>query len=238
MKRRLISILAILIIWEMASVAINKSVLLPSPLAVLEKMAELIGSPSFYVSLMATLYRVAIAFICALAIGSVLGLIAGYNKNVREYLDPLIKIFQTVPQVSYILIIIVWFSSFTSLLLIILMMTLPIFYYNMLNGYLAIESEYLDVARLFGSSRFSNLHLVVIPLLKSNFLAAINSALPLSIKIAVMAEIFISSSKGVGSLLYLARINLDMASILALTIWMIIIIAIPTNLIGYCMDRN
>lgn len=238
MKRRLFSILTILIIWEVLSIVVNKSVLLPSPLLVFEKMAELISSPSFYISLALTLYRVAIAFMCALMIGSILGLVAGYNKNIREYLDPMIKIFQTIPQVSYILIIIVWFNSFTSLLLIILMMTLPIFYYNVLNGYLAIDSEYFDVAKLFGTSTISNFYLVFIPLLKANFLAAVSSALPLSIKIAVMAEIFISSSKGIGNLLYLARINLDMATILALTIFMIIIIAIPTNLISSILSKK
>ncbi len=238
MKRRLVTITAIIAIWELLSIAVNKSVLLPSPLLVFEKMVELASSPSFYTSLLATLLRVAIAFSSALAIGSILGLIAGYNKNIREYLDPLVKIFQTIPQVSYILIIIVWFNSFTALLLIILMMTLPIFYYNVLNGYLAIASEYFDVARLFGSSFLSNLSLVVIPLLKANFMGAISSALPLSIKIAVMAEIFISSSNGVGNLLYLARLNLDMAGILALTVFMIIIIAIPTNLIGYYMNNE
>ena len=238
MKRQLVSITVILGIWEVLSIIVNKSVLLPSPWSVIEKMATLISSPGFYTSLGATLYRVIIAFLSALVVGSLLGLLAGYSQKIREYLDPLIKIFQTVPQISYILIIIVWFNSFTALLLIILMMTLPIFYFSVLNGYLAIEREYFDVARLFGSSQLSNFYLIIIPLLKSSFLGAISAALPLSIKIAVMAEIFISSSKGVGNLLYLARINLDMATILALTIYMIIIIAIPTNFISYYLAKK
>ncbi len=238
MKRQLITTLIILSIWQILSIIVNKPVLLPTPEAVFLKMAEMITSSRFYLSLLATLLRVFIAFMIAMLLGSFLALMSGYNQKIREHLEPIIKIFQTVPQASYILIIIVWFSSTTSLLLIILMMTLPIFYYSILNGYLAIESDYLDVAELFGISEISNMVTVIIPLLKSSFLSAINAALPLSIKIAVMAEIFISSANGIGSQLYLARINLDMASIFALTLFMIIIIAIPSNLINLISSKK
>ena len=70
---------------------------------------------------------------------------------------------------------------------------------------------------------------VYIPLIKGYIISAIETCLPLSLKVGVMAEIFVSSSFGIGKQLYLARVQIDMVSIFAWTIWMIIII----NTINY-----
>ena len=61
-------------------------------------------------------------------------------------------------------------------------------------------------------------------MIKGYLVSAIETALPLSLKVGVMAEIFVSANRGIGKQLYFARVQIDMVSIFAWTLWMVIII--------------
>lgn len=229
MKRKIFTLICILGIWQGFSLLINKEVILPLPLVVLNKMFDLILQKDFYLAIFSTIIRVIISFVIALILGTILGIFSGLNKKVNDYLSPIISLLQTIPQIAYILILLVWFKSLTALIIIVLLMLIPVFYNNAVNGIKNIQPELKDVINLYHHSFSFNLIHVYIPLIKGYIISAIETCLPLSLKIGVMAEIFVSSSFGIGKQLYLARVQIDMVSIFAWTIWMIIII----NTINY-----
>lgn len=229
MKRKIFTLICILGIWQGFSLLINKEVILPLPLVVLNKMLDLVLQKDFYLAIFSTIIRVIISFVIALILGTILGIFSGLNKKVNDYLSPIISLLQTVPQIAYILILLVWFKSLTALIIIVLLMLIPVFYNNAINGIKNIQPELKDVINLYHHSFNFNLIHVYIPLIKGYIISAIETCLPLSLKVAVMAEIFVSSSFGIGKQLYLARVQIDMVSIFAWTIWMIIII----NAINY-----
>ena len=94
----------------------------------------------------------------------------------------------------------------------------------------AIDDTLNDVISLYHHSLSYNIVHVYIPLIKGYILSAISNTLPLSLKVGVMAEIFVSSAKGIGKQLYIARVNIDMVSIFAWILWMVIIILAITEL--------
>ena len=187
-------------------------------------MITFVSSKSFYLAILATLLRVFISFLLALIIGTILGIFSGLSKKVNDYLYPIISLMQTIPQIAYILILLVWFKSLTALIVIVLLMILPIFYNNAVNGIVNIDSDLKDVINLYHHSFSFNLFHVYLPLIKGYLVSAIETALPLSLKVGVMAEIFVSANRGIGKQLYFARVQIDMVSIFAWTLWMVIII--------------
>ncbi|WP_286076819.1 ABC transporter permease subunit [Thomasclavelia cocleata] len=229
MKRKIFTLICILGIWQGFSLLINKEVILPLPLVVLNKMLDLVLQKDFYLAIFSTIIRVIISFVIALILGTILGIFSGLNKKVNDYLSSIISLLQTIPQIAYILILLVWFKSLTALIIIVLLMLIPVFYNNAVNGIKNIQPELKDVINLYHHSVSFNLIHVYIPLIKGYIISAIETCLPLSLKVGVMAEIFVSSSFGIGKQLYLARVQIDMVSIFAWTIWMIIII----NAINY-----
>ena len=72
---------------------------------------------------------------------------------------------------------------------------------------------------------------VYLPLIKPSIISAILSILPLSLKIGVMAEVLIQTRAGIGTQLYLARMNIDMISVFAWTIYLVIMMTIEVSLV-------
>lgn len=65
-----------------------------------------------------------------------------------------------------------------------------------------------------------NLRYAYLPLIQGYILSAIQTTLPLGLKVGVMTEIFVSTQYGIGKQLYLARVQIDMTSIFAWVLWM------------------
>lgn len=237
MRKKLITTFLLICLWQVASLLINKEVILPLPIHVFFRMIELAVHRSFYIAIFSTLGRIALSFIIAMIIGTLLGILSGLYKSLREFLYPMITLLQTIPQIGYILVLIVWFDSFTALIIIILLMILPVFYNNAVNGILNIDQELQDVICLYHHGFFYNLTKVYIPLIQGYMISAIETCLPLSFKVGVMAEIFASSSQGIGKQLYYARVQIDMVSIFAWIIWMVIMSVCITNLIKRLLNK-
>lgn len=237
MKQKIICILMIIGLWWIIALLVNRSVILPLPFDVFERMLTLATSSSFYITIIATLFRISIGFILAMLLGTGLGIVAGLYKKVEDYLSIIISILQSIPQIAYILILIVWFQSLTSLIIIILLMVLPIFYNNVCSAIRNIDTELKDVLLIYHQPFVFRLIKVYLPLIKNSIISAMNTSLPLSFKIGVMAEIFVQTKYGIGSALYFARTQIDMVSIFAWTIWMIILILCISNGFKYISNK-
>lgn len=226
MIKRLISICGMIGLWFIIALAVNNSIILPSPIDVFNRMVIMLQEIDFYQAILATIVRVLISMIISLIIGVILGLMAGLNKTCHELITPIISFIQTIPQIAYILILLVWFENTVSLILIVALMIIPVFYNNVYNGMINISQDYQDIISLYHQPLIYNIYKVYIPLIKGYLISAIDTTLPLSIKIGVMAEIFVSTNYGIGYQLYYARVQIDMISIFAWTIWMVVIINI------------
>lgn len=237
MIRKSLSIIALLVLWQITALVIQKPVILPFPISVLLRMIEMLSNISFYQAIVSTFFRIGIAFMIAMIIGVGLGLLSGLFHKVNEYLFPIMSLIQTIPQIAYILIVLVWFSSFVSLIIIICLMLIPTFYHNTVNGIQAIDQELKDVIQLYHQPFFYTIRKVYLPLIRNYILSAVDTCLPLSLKIGVMAEIFVQTQFGIGTQLYFARIQIDMIGIFAWTLWMVVFIFIITTIYRYIIHR-
>jgi ABC-type nitrate/sulfonate/bicarbonate transport system, permease component len=237
MIKKTISTGIIILIWWLAAIRINRSVILPLPIEVLYKMIELTTHISFYVSISATLLRVALSLILSMVIGITLGIFAGLYKTIQAYLSPIMITLQTIPQIAFILILLVWFDSFTALVMILFLLLFPIFYHNTVYGIQDIDCNLMDVIMLYHHPLRYNIFKVYLPLIKGYILSTIDVCFPLAFKAGVMAEIFVQTRDGIGSALYSARMQIDMVSIIAWTIWIIIIITIILQSFAYLRKR-
>lgn len=117
-------------------------------------------------------------------------------------------------------------------------MILPVFYNNAVNGIKNISNDLNDVTILYHHPLKFNLIHVYLPLIKGYIVSAVETALPQSLKVGVMAEIFVSSNQGIGKQLYFARAQIDMVSIFAWTIWMVIIIMLITYFTNKIINKD
>ncbi len=207
MIKKLLSLGLLLGLWGGLAAMLQNEIILPHPIIVFQKVGTLLGQSSFYISIGATFLRAHIAFAISLGLGLILAFLSFKRKTFEDIFLPWIKCLQSIPQISFIILLLFWTSPQQSLIWVVFLMVFPIAYFNILEAYL--------------------------PLSVSGLKATIKSGLPIALKVTVMAEVLIHSQIGIGRALSMARANIDMVSVFAWTFVLIILISLETQSLTY-----
>lgn len=155
---RLSIVIAILFFWWLLSLMITPN-LLPSPAAVWAAFVELLGEgyrdKSLFEHIFASLFRVFVAFFCALVVATPLGLLCGRNALMGAAVEPMIEFLKPLPPLGYYSLLILWLGidEASKIMLIFLAAFVPIFIASR-NAAANVPSDYIKAALSIGASRF------------------------------------------------------------------------------------
>src|SRR5271166_3471467 len=107
MTTRLISLVALLALWQIAALFGNPR-LLPGPVAVFATVKAEAASGALFAALSVTIARVAAAFILAMAVGSAIGYAMGRSALFDRLADPWIVVLLNLPALVIIVLAYVW----------------------------------------------------------------------------------------------------------------------------------
>ncbi|MEF9920127.1 MAG: ABC transporter permease subunit [Erysipelotrichaceae bacterium] len=228
MKKRYFTIGCVLIItsWWLGAYFMDNSYILPTPQAVVTSMMHQITSPDFYRIVLTTLTRSSMGLLFAFITALLFALCSYYSSILLGLLTPIITLAKSVPNISYIIIILIWFGREVSATIITFLILFPMFYSNFLTGLESKDKKLCDVLKIYPLSKFNQIIKIDLPMLKPFIAASMSSGIGLAFKVGVMAEILGQVDQGIGRELQYCRINLDMAGIFAWTIWIIILLVI------------
>lgn len=88
---------AIIIIWWLASLAVNKSLFLPSPVETWNVIVELLETGAFFKHLGSSFLRVIIGICISTLIAVPLGMAIAWNKEVNKVLKPVVDSLRYIP---------------------------------------------------------------------------------------------------------------------------------------------
>ncbi len=219
-------------LWEGAALVVDKAILLPSLTSVVSLMFQQIQSTVLYISLGTSLIRVFIGTMIALLFALTLSLLAESFPKLKMWFRPLILISKTIPNITYILIILIWFSREMTVSIITLLILFPVLYSHLSTAIETIMPEYSDLHELFPENYFHRLFKVILPLIKVHLIESIQTAISLGFKVGVMAELLGQVQPGLGYQLYLAKLDLNTTALFAYTAWMIITVVFAEKIIG------
>lgn len=220
---RAISLLALVVVWFVASLFFSESVL-PGPVQVFGALVDNLGQSDTYFQLWTTVLRVIAGMVIAVAIGLVVGLAMGLSKLGEEFLDSWVLVAFTVPSVVYGILAILWFGLNDAAAIVAIGITAaPAVAINMWQGVKAIDMSLVHMGQAFHFSRGSILRKLVVPQVIPYLLAALRYALGLAWKIATVVEL-IGLSSGVGYQLSYWFGLFNMTQVLAWTILFTIVL--------------
>lgn len=222
-KEYSITVICLLILWFISAFIISNDIILPSIDVVFISFINKLADSNFYNSVFMTLKRIVLAFGLSFSIAFVIAILADYSLMFKRLFAPVDALLKTIPNVSYIILSLIWLGQENSVILVTFLVVFPILYLAIINGLNLDDQELKDVTVLYGKSYISNLVHVKLPLSLPAIILGINSSLSLAFKVGVMAEILNQTKTGLGSLLYYAKVNLDMVELFSVTIWIIII---------------
>lgn len=224
MKHKISLTVYIMLVWQLVAVIVNKEVIVPYPKDVLKRMLDMLFDLSFYQTLSITLSHVVIVVVVCAIVAFLLSYI-GYKKPMIDtYVSPLLTMIQAVPNISFIILVLVWTSSLQAVYIVLFLVIFPLLYHNFIEGFKSIDHDLRDVILLYHPPFIDRLLHVYLPLIQPSFLSGMKSSLSLGVKVAVMAEILAGLPYGVGRAINYSRIQFDMIGVFAWTIWLIIMI--------------
>lgn len=226
MRRKVLIWILYFILWQGIAMFVNQSIILPSFLDVFNRLVTILSDSPFYVHLFYTLFRVVLGTVVAFVLSFIFAILSYDFDFVDNALKPIVLISKTIPNITYILLVLIWFSREMSVFFVTLLILFPVLYTQISSALLGINPEHLEVLKLYPETYFYRLFKVILPLIKISLIEGIKGALSLGFKVGVMAEILGQVQPGLGYLMHLARMNFETVDLFAYTAIMIMVVVL------------
>lgn len=210
-------IIIFLIIWYIISL-FYKPVILPSPIYTFKTLFKMIFLKDTWINIYFSFLRLSAGYFLSLFFGILIGFLMGLNEKISFFLNPIIVILQTTPNISWILIAIIWFGLNSKIVIFAIFVSLfPIFVINTKEGLKNTDIDILEMSEVYKLSRKIKLKYIYFPSVKNYIASAGIITIERGWKIGAMAEL-LSLDSGIGAGLYWARNNLQTEKIFSWTI--------------------
>jgi NitT/TauT family transport system permease protein len=236
-KIKLWSIIFWLAIWEVASLSLNKEILLVSPIKVIIRLGELSLTAIFWKSILYSLIRIGAGFMLATLTGVILAGLSAKSKLVSELLAPPMLAIKSVPVVSFIILALIWFSSKNLAVLISFMMVLPIIYTNTLTGINSRDKDMQEMAKVFEIPTPRQIRYIALPQIMPFFYSGCQVGLGLCWKAGIAAEVIGMPKGSIGERLQQAKVYLDTPDLFAWTVVIVVMSFIFEHIILRLLRR-
>ena len=234
-------IFLVFVIWYLISLSQGQgNLIFPDPLTVFKTYFSMLGKPNTYIRIGWTLLRTLEGFGIAFLLAIILGTIAGLIKKIQVILKPLLIVFKSAPTAAFVFLFLVLFGGKYAPIYVVTLLAFPILYESIIAGFNNIPSEIEDALKVDSNGRMQGILKVKLPLCIPYIMVGLASSFALSLKTEIMAEIITGGTHmGLGTAIYAYRIidPTDLSPIFAITLIAITIILI-VDLCGYLIRKR
>lgn len=225
-------------VWFAVCEWVNMELLVPSPSAVAAAFSQLLGEREFYVSCLNSLYKVLLGWAAGILAGTVLGVFTRLSSVLRALCEPMLHIIKATPVASFIVLALVLMTSKAVPVFTCALITVPVVWANVSEGFLSPDKKILEMADVFGMSRKNRIRDIYIPAVKPYFSAAAMTAMGLSWKAGIAAEVICSPKNTIGAGISDAKVYLESPQLFAWTITVVVMSVILEKLLGYVLGKR
>lgn len=209
--------------WQLASMVVGSEFVLASPLDAVAALARLLPSAEFWRSVAFSLIRIVGGCASAYLVAVPLALAAASHPAVRTLLQPAMGAIKGTPIACTVVALLIWFGSGNISAIAVGLAVLPVVYFGVLQGTDRADPRMRDLFRAFGAPAPVRLLAQTWPQILPYLRAASQSALGMSWKAGVAAELIGVPTGSIGERIYQAKLLLETADLFA---WTIAVIAL------------
>ena len=231
------SLLGLCLLWALAAAA-WPSRAFPPPGAVWQVFLDDTMSGELPYHLGVTLARVAAAYVVAMVIGSVIGILLGTFRRADQFFNPWVILFLNIPALVIIVLAYIWFGlNEAAAIGAVAVNKIPNVIVTMREGARALDPRYAELAAVYRFSALDRIRHVLLPQLQPYFAATSRSGIALIWKIVLVVEL-LGRSNGVGFQIYLNFQLFDVAAILAYTLAFVAVMLIVELVLVQPFERH
>ncbi|NLM27858.1 MAG: ABC transporter permease subunit [Clostridiaceae bacterium] len=226
------------VIWHFLSLG-RKTLIFPSPYEVLLSLVSIVRSGIFIAVVFNTLKTIFLSFVIAFVPALVLGIFSKLVPVVYIVMDGVSAVARSIPTVAIILMALLLLPVSLTPLVICFFVVFPVLYINIAEGLVSVDGRLLEMARSYRINKRKIITDIYIPSLRPFLIAGIRSAIGLSFKIIVTAEVFnFVNSNTIGAQMYMHKIQIDLAGIIAWTIVVVVISLLVDFILKKLFERS
>lgn len=199
---RFMIIFSIIFIWELlARTHVINTFLYSSPYNIFRTVCSLFMDGTLFKHIGITLYEILISFFLSIGLGLIISTIFWFNKMISDIVDPYITIINSLPKVAIGPLIILWFgASINSIIFMSLLISLFITIINIYEGFKSVDTNYINMLKSFGASKWQVFKYVVFPSNRDNIISTLKVNISMNLIGVIMGELLVSK-KGIGYLI-------------------------------------
>jgi ABC-type nitrate/sulfonate/bicarbonate transport system permease component len=204
---RIASVLVVLIAWEVfaRSGAVTTYQLPPLSVVLVRIWADSV-SGDLFINAGLTLYRALAGFLIAAVGGVLIGTAMSKTATARWFFDPIISVGFPMPKIAFLPVVVLWLGVFdvSKITMIVFDAIFPVVAATLL-AIQGVERELLWSARNMGANEREMLWQVILPAALPQIMTGLQVALPLSLIVAVVAEMLMGGYGLGGAMITAAR---------------------------------
>ncbi|GGF94077.1 ABC transporter permease [Rhodococcoides trifolii] len=203
---RVLSPIAILLLWQIASAAgVLSERVLPAPSLILDAGLELLRNGELADALVVSGGRVVQGLVLGGVIGVVLGALVGLSRFAEATVDPPLQMLRALPHLGLIPLFILWFGigETPKILLVALGVAFPL-YLNTFSAIRQIDRKFVETAVVLGFTWRQKFSTIILPSIAPQLLVGLRQSLAIAWLSLIVAE-QINADTGLGYIINNAR---------------------------------
>jgi len=230
MAIKILSVALPIAIWALLTLFFPPLVL-PTPIGVLKCIVRIVSSGALLDCLLLTLSRLLLGLLIGLSIGLLLGIAFGLSEKCAELFMPIVRTFQSVPPVCWVVLALVWFGfDGKPCIFIVATSSVPTMTISIYHGIKAMDRRLLEMAEAYSFSFNKKIRHIILPSVFPSFLSALEIATSGGWKLVVMGEV-LTTSTGIGGRITDARLNLEPEEIIAWAVILVVLCSVTDGIL-------
>ena len=231
-------------VWQLAAFSVElwvegrgNELLLPYPGTVLLSLLRLGGQPLFWLTALHSLGRILTGMIFGTLAGALLAGLTCASDWADRLLSPAVRVIRATPVASFILLVLLWTDRDLVPAIIAGLMVLPVVWSNLSRGIRETDPLLLELAGAYRFSRWKTVRLIYLPSLRPYFLSAVTTAMGLSWKSGVAAEVLCLPRTAIGTQIYNSKLYLEIPDLFAWTAVVVVFSLILEHILRKTLEK-
>lgn len=210
-------------IWVLAAWALNKPLLLPSPVQVMVCMGKLALTVDFWKITLISIGRILLGLVIGITLGILLAVLTELSPLLHTLIAPAMTAMQATPVASFAILVLIWVQRDYVPVLICCMMALPVIWNGVGSGIRSTQVQLLEMAEVFRIPLPTRILRIYVPSVLPFFRAACASALSLGWKAGIAAEVLTVPKMSIGRMISESKLYLLTEELFAWTLTVILL---------------
>ena len=211
------------LVWQAAAMAMENPLLLPTPLQVLRRLWELMGSAAFWQITLVSIGRVLLGVLLGIVLGVLLAVLTAASRPAELLIAPAMTAVQATPVASFAILVLIWLDRDFVPVFICVLMVLPVIWNSVSTGIRMTDTLLLEMAKVYRLPRTRVLRRIYVPSVLPYFRAACSSALGLGWKAGIAAEVLTVPKASIGRMISESKLYLLTEDLFAWTLAVVIL---------------